>query len=98
MIPRVLRPVWVACAALAVAGCAGGPLDPHGPIAGAQLTIIIDSRVIMLAIVIPANMASVLCAGWFRESNPRAVYPPEFVYSGRVEILVWSVPTLVILF
>jgi cytochrome o ubiquinol oxidase subunit 2 len=39
-----------------------------------------------------------LFAWWFRASNARARYQPEFVYSGRIEFVVWSIPTLVILF
>ncbi|MBV8912948.1 MAG: ubiquinol oxidase subunit II [Acetobacteraceae bacterium] len=79
-------------------GCSGGPLDPHGPIAAQQYTIMMNSLIIMLAIVIPTLIAAVAFAWWYRESNKRARYRPDFVYSGRIEIVVWSIPTLVILF
>jgi len=35
---------------------------------------------------------------WFRASNTRARYQPSFVYSGRLEIIVWAIPILVIMF
>jgi cytochrome o ubiquinol oxidase subunit 2 len=34
---------------------------------------------------------------WFRASNARATYRPELVYSGRIELIVWSIPLLVIM-
>jgi cytochrome o ubiquinol oxidase subunit 2 len=83
---------------LALAGCSGGPLDPHGPVAGAERTILFDALAIMLAIVIPTIVGAAWVAWWFRASNRKALYEPDFAYSGRIEILVWSIPTLIILF
>jgi cytochrome o ubiquinol oxidase subunit 2 len=36
-------------------------------------------------------------AYWFRASNPRARYMPDFNYSGRLEVLVWSIPIMTVL-
>jgi cytochrome o ubiquinol oxidase subunit 2 len=72
-------------------------LDPQGPIAAANKTILIDSIAIMLAIVVPTIVATLACAYWFRQSNPRAQYLPDFAYSGRIELVVWSIPTLTII-
>lgn len=58
----------------------------------------LDSLAIMLAIVIPTIVAVLVFAWWFRESNMRARYVPDFVYSGRIEFVVRSIPILVILF
>jgi cytochrome o ubiquinol oxidase subunit 2 len=85
-------------ATLALAGCERGVLDPQGPVGIAQRTILYNSLAIMLAIVIPTMIATLAFAWWFRASNPRARYRPNFVYSGRIELIVWSIPTLVILF
>jgi cytochrome o ubiquinol oxidase subunit II len=71
--------------------------DPQGPIAAAQKTILIDSIGIMLAIVLPTIAAIFVFAYWFRESNPRATYQPHWAYSGRLELVVWSIPTLTII-
>jgi cytochrome o ubiquinol oxidase subunit 2 len=66
---------------------------------GAQEKIILlDSVAIMLAIIVPTILAILAFAFWFRASNPRAVYRPKFVYSGRIELLVWSIPALTIMF
>jgi cytochrome o ubiquinol oxidase subunit 2 len=50
----------------------------------------------MLAIVIPTIAATFAFAWWYRASNVRAKYLPEFAYSGQLELLVWSIPVLVI--
>jgi cytochrome o ubiquinol oxidase subunit 2 len=72
-------------------------LDPQGPVAAANSTILIDSVAIMLAIVVPTIAAILAFAFWFREGNPRARYQPNFVYSGRVELVVWSIPALTVI-
>jgi cytochrome o ubiquinol oxidase subunit II len=72
-------------------------LDPQGPVAAANATILIDSVFIMLVIVVPTIAAILGFAWWFRASNPRARYQPGFVYSGRVEMVVWSIPALTVI-
>jgi cytochrome o ubiquinol oxidase subunit 2 len=73
-------------------------LDPQGPIAAANEKILLNATEIMIAIVLPTIVAVLVLSWWFRASNTRARYRPGFVYSGRVEIVVWSIPILVILF
>jgi cytochrome o ubiquinol oxidase subunit 2 len=72
-------------------------LDPQGPIGAAEKTILIDSLAIMLAIVLPIIVAIFAFAFWFRASNTRAFYWPDWEYSGRIEFVVWSVPALTII-
>jgi len=85
-------------ALLALPGCAGSVLDPAGSIGGAERTILLDSLAIMLAIVVPTIVATIAFAWWFRASNTRARHLPEWSYSGRLELIVWSIPALVVLF
>jgi cytochrome o ubiquinol oxidase subunit 2 len=84
------------CAAT-LGGCNEGVLNPQGPIAAAERQILFDSLGIMLAIVIPVIIATLGVAFWFRASNRRASYRPDFVYSGRIEVLVWSIPLMTVL-
>ena len=72
-------------------------LDPQGPIAAAEKTILIDSLGIMLAIVLPTIVAIAAFAFWFRAGNTRARYLPEWAYSGRIELVVWSIPALTVI-
>jgi cytochrome o ubiquinol oxidase subunit 2 len=69
-----------------------------GPIAESERLILLDSLAIMLAIVVPTLLAIIGFAWWFRAGNSRAVHLPKWAYSGQVELLVWSVPALVVMF
>gem|GEM_PF-57176 len=80
-----------------LAGCSEGVLNPNGPIASAERQILFNSLGIMLAIVIPTILATLAVAYWFRSSNRRARYLPGFEYSGRLELLVWSIPIMTVL-
>src|ERR1700716_1979071 len=77
-------------------GCTEGVFDPKGPIALAERQILLNALGIMLAIVIPVILATLGVAFWFRASNERARYRPNFAYSGRLEMLVWSIPAMTV--
>jgi cytochrome o ubiquinol oxidase subunit 2 len=83
--------------AMTLGGCNEGVLDPKGPIALAERQILFNALGIMLAIVIPVILATLGFAFWFRASNERARYRPDFTYSGRLELLVWSIPGMTVL-
>ena len=59
--------------------------------------ILIDSIAIMLAIVVPTIVAIFAFAWYFRASNTKAFYWPDWEYSGRLELVVWSIPALTII-
>jgi cytochrome o ubiquinol oxidase subunit II len=92
------RVLVVLVPAAALGGCAGGVLQPKGPIGAANAKILLDAVGIMSVIVVPTIVALVAIGWWFRASNTQARYQPRFVYSGRLEIIVWSIPLLVIMF
>ena len=81
-----------------LASVAGGVLDPHGPSAAGNAQILINSIVIMLIIVVPTILATLAFGWWFRASNKRATYLPDWAHSGHVELIVWGIPLLVVLF
>ncbi len=85
-------------AAPLLAGCRYDIFDQHGPVGAADAMITMDALVIMLAIVIPTMIATVAFAWWFRASNTKARYLPDWNFSGRLELLVWAIPILVIMF
>jgi cytochrome o ubiquinol oxidase subunit 2 len=87
----------VLAGAAMLGGCSEGVLDPKGPIAAAERQILFNSLAIMLAIVVPTIVSTLGVAWWFRSSNARARYTPDFAYSGRLEILVWSIPAMTVL-
>jgi cytochrome o ubiquinol oxidase subunit 2 len=81
-----------------LSGCGATVLSPIGPIGAAERTILLDAVAIMLTIVVPTIVATLAFAWWFRAGNTRARYIPTFQYSGQLELLVWSVPALIVLF
>jgi cytochrome o ubiquinol oxidase subunit 2 len=84
-------------APIVLTACQPAVLDPQGPVGLANKTLLIDSLVIMLAIVLPTIAAILAFAWWFRASNMRARYLPDWAYSGRIEFIVWSIPAMVIM-
>src|ERR1700754_3371159 len=78
---HALRALISITATLLLAGCSEGVLDPQGPIGSQEKTILLNSLGIMLAIVIPTILATLGVAWWFRASNTRAQYRPEWDYS-----------------
>ena len=91
------RRVTILSAVILLSGCQAAVLDPKGVVGLAQRTILIDSLAIMLAIVLPTMAATAGFAWWFRASNTRAKYLPNFVHSGSIEIIVWAIPLLTII-
>lgn len=92
---KIIVPLAVS---LMLAGCENSVLLPIGPVAEAERVILLDSVAIMLAIVMPTLLAIGGFVWWFRASNKRARYLPDWCYSGKLELLVWSIPALVVLF
>ena len=80
-----------------LSGCNRGILDPVGPIAAQEKQLLINSTAIMLAIIIPTMLATVAFAWWFRRSNKKATYRPDWEYSGAIEMVVWAIPALTIM-
>jgi cytochrome o ubiquinol oxidase subunit 2 len=85
------------CLAMMLLGCSQGVLAPRGPIAAAEKTILFNSLGIMLAIVVPTILATLGIAFWYRAGHPRGPYLPDFEYSGRIEMIVWSIPAMTVL-
>src|SRR4029077_10689932 len=74
-----------------------GILDPQGPIASAQLLLLINTTGIMLVVVVPVIVATLAFAWWYRSSNARAKRSEELAYEGRIDFVIWSIPALVVI-
>jgi cytochrome o ubiquinol oxidase subunit 2 len=91
------RTAIAAAVSLLTGACNRGILDPVGPIAAQEKQILINSTAIMLAIIIPTMIATVAFAWWYRRSNTKATYRPDWEYSGAIEMVVWAIPALTIM-
>lgn len=94
---RVYRSCLLGALSVGLAGC-WGVLDPLGPVGADDATILIDSLAVMLAIVVPTLVLAFWMAWRYRASNSKAPYLPNWSYSGRIEALIWSIPTLTTIF
>ena len=94
---RIVRIGVVGGAMLALSSCSG-VLDPKGPIGGAERIILLDATAIMAAVILPVIALTLAFAWRFRAGNSSVERWPDWEYSGALEFVVWSIPTLVILF
>jgi cytochrome o ubiquinol oxidase subunit 2 len=94
-----LRAASASVAGLCLASCTpAGVLDPQGPVARSERLILGDASVIMATVVLPVIAMTLGFAWWYRRGNPRAQRRPDFAYSGQVEMVVWSIPVLIVTF
>jgi cytochrome o ubiquinol oxidase subunit 2 len=92
------RILAIPAAACLLASCRqAGVLDPQGPVGSAERLILFNSTAIMLVVVLPVIVLTLAFAWWYRASNARAAYRPEWSYSGHIELVVWSIPTMVVI-
>ncbi len=99
--PRNLRRIGAVAslaAAMALCACHADVLDPAGPVGAGEKQILFDALTVMLVIIVPVIVATLAFAWWYRASNTRARRLPDWSYSGRIELVVWSIPLLVVLF
>jgi cytochrome o ubiquinol oxidase subunit II len=84
--------------AIGLSSCGAPVLDPQGPVAAGEERILLNALAVMLCIIVPVIVATLGFAWWFRASNTRARFRPDWAYSGRIELVTWSIPLLVIVF
>jgi cytochrome o ubiquinol oxidase subunit II len=94
---RLLLPVSAGLA-MCLSGCNLEVLDPKGSVGVAEKQLIATSTWAMLIVVIPVIILTLWFAYRYRESNRSATYAPKWSHSTAIEVVVWTVPTLIILF
>jgi cytochrome o ubiquinol oxidase subunit II len=97
MVKRAHKASLLAATVL-LSSCHRGVLDPHGPVGASERLMLYDATAIMLAVVVPVILLTLGFAWWFRTGNGHARYRPDWEYSGRIEVIIWAIPALVILF
>jgi cytochrome o ubiquinol oxidase subunit 2 len=81
-----------------VSGCKLDVLDPMGSVGLAEKSLIETATWAMLIVVVPVIALTLLFAWRYRASNRSAEYRPEWSHSTLIEIVIWAIPSLIILF
>ena len=96
--PRLSAIVAGLVSVVGLSSCKEGVLAPAGPIGAAENQILFETFGAMLLVVVPVILMTLAFAWWFRASNRRARFLPDWSYSGKVEFTVWIIPLLLIMF
>lgn len=95
------RGLPASCALVAAATLLGGcnlvVMDPAGDVAVQQRNLILASTALMLLVIVPVIALAFLFAWRYRASNPDATYDPDWHHSTQLEVVIWTVPLLIII-
>jgi cytochrome o ubiquinol oxidase subunit II len=81
-----------------LAGCHLTLLDPRGDIGAQERHLILVALALMLAVVIPVIALTLFFFWRYRESNKKATYAPDWAHSTAIEVVVWGIPAMIVLF
>ncbi|WP_252769525.1 ubiquinol oxidase subunit II [Ideonella oryzae] len=80
-----------------LSGCKGGILDPKGPIGADEKSLILTATFLMLLVVVPVILMTLVFAWKYRASNSAAVYTPKWAHSTKIEVVVWTIPVVIVI-
>lgn len=81
---------------LMLGGCHMDLLAPKGAIGAQEKTLIIVALVLMLLVVVPVIALTLYFAWRYRESNTNATYAPGWAHSTKIEVIVWTIPCVIV--
>ncbi len=94
---RSLRPGMLLVLSALLAGCDAAILNPKGQIGQDEKTLLITATVLMLLVVVPVIVMTLAFAWKYRASNTKARYEPKWSHSTAIEVVVWSIPCMIVL-
>lgn len=92
----ILSRAGLAFAILLLSGCDSALLNPKGAIGIQEKELIITSLVLMLIVVIPVILMTIYFSFKYRASNTDEEYAPEWSHSTKIELVVWTIPIIII--
>ncbi|MDX3905527.1 MAG: ubiquinol oxidase subunit II [Pigmentiphaga sp.] len=81
---------------LLLAGCNMEILNPKGDIGAQEKTLLLTALGLMLLIVVPVIILTLWFAWKYRESNTKAEYDPKWSHSTAIEVVVWTIPCIIV--
>jgi cytochrome o ubiquinol oxidase subunit 2 len=83
-------------AAVFLSGCNMEILNPKGDIGAHEKSLILIALGLMAIVAIPV-IAMTLWFPWrYRASNKKATYAPTWAHSTKIEVVVWSIPAIIV--
>lgn len=83
-------------AILLLSGCKSALLDPKGVVGVQEKELIITALLLMLIVVIPVILMTIYFAYKYRSDNTQEEYAPEWAHSTKIEVVVWTIPIIII--
>ncbi|MDW5378277.1 ubiquinol oxidase subunit II [Halomonas sp. HP20-15] len=83
---------------LLLSGCGSALMDPKGEIGQGLKSLILTSFGLMLIVVIPVIVMTIVFGWHYRRTNLEAKYSPDWAHSNKIEVVVWLIPSVIILF
>lgn len=95
---RILTTLPLLLLPLLLSGCGSALMDPKGAIGQGLKSLILTSFGLMLIVVIPVIIMTIVFGWHYRRTNLEAKYSPEWSHSNKIEVVVWLIPSVIILF
>jgi cytochrome o ubiquinol oxidase subunit 2 len=93
---RTLSTLLGALTLSVMSGCRLELLEPAGAVGAQEKTLILAALGLMLLVVVPVIVLTLVFAWRYRASNPRAAYAPKWAHSTVIEVVVWTVPCVIV--
>jgi cytochrome o ubiquinol oxidase subunit 2 len=77
-------------------GCRLALFDPKGDIGNQERHLILLSTGLMLLVVIPVIALTLYFFWRYRATNTEATYAPEWSHSTAIEVVVWTIPCVIV--
>ncbi len=71
-------------------------LNPKGSIGEQEKDLILIASGLMLLVVIPVMVLTLVFAWRYRAGNTKATYSPTWAHSTKIEVVVWSIPCVIV--
>ncbi len=94
---RLLPVLTIIAVSGLLSGCGMVVMDPSGDVAVQQRNLIIASTALMLLVIVPVIAMTFMFAWRYRASNADAKYDPDWHHSTQLEVIIWTVPLLIII-
>lgn len=90
------RTLCVSATMLLLAGCNMDILNPKGDIGAQEKTLLLTATGLMLLVVVPVIILTLWFAWKYRASNTKAKYDPTWSHSTAIEVVVWTIPCIIV--